>query len=125
MTDGREWIRRRYLAELESWLNPVALHYIFTRTPATDPYNNPIIDAEFEQLAQHFPQAAEGITAQECQAFIEALPERDRLRKQSQSHEAERRKAERKAGHVAATTYAKQRLQQAAAPNATPTIPGL
>lgn len=125
MTDGREWLRRRYLAELESWLNPIALHYIFTRTPATDPDNNPIIDAEFEQVAQHFPEAAEGITAQECQAFLDGLPERDRLRKQSQSHEAERRKAERAAGHKAATSFAKQRRQQAAAPHANPTIPGL
>ena len=55
---SQEWLRRRYLDELERWLPPEKLHLIFTRTPYYDAYRNEIRDLEFEALVRSDPDAA-------------------------------------------------------------------
>lgn len=77
---GREWIRRRFYAEFDSWLTTSKLHYIFTRTPAVDANNTEILDPQFEDLARYQPSTALNQVIGEADAFFAALPERDRRR---------------------------------------------
>ena len=55
---SQEWLRRRYLDDLERWLPPEKLHLIFNRTPYYDAYHNEIRDLEFEALVRSDPDAA-------------------------------------------------------------------
>jgi len=55
---SQEWLRRRYLDELERWLPPEKLHLLFTRTPYHDAYGVEIRDFEFEALVRSDPDAA-------------------------------------------------------------------
>lgn len=55
---SQEWLRRRYLDELERWLPPEKLHLIFTRTPYHDAHGHEITDPEFADLVRRDPDAA-------------------------------------------------------------------
>lgn len=55
---SQEWLRRRYLEDLERWLPPEKLHLIFTRTPYHDAFGVEIRDFEFEALVRSDPDAA-------------------------------------------------------------------
>ena len=55
---SQEWLRRRYLDELERWLPPEKLHLILTRTPYHDAHGNEITDPEFADLVRRDPDAA-------------------------------------------------------------------
>lgn len=55
---SQEWLRRRYLDELERWLPPEKLHLIFLRKPYYDAWRNEIRDLEFEALVRSDPDAA-------------------------------------------------------------------
>ena len=55
---SQEWLRRRYLDDLERWLPPEKLHLIFTRQPYYDAWRNEIRDLEFEALVRSDPDAA-------------------------------------------------------------------
>lgn len=111
---GREWIRRRFYAEFDSWLTTSKLHYIFTRTPAVDVYNTEILDPQFEDLARYQPAAALNQVITEGNAFFAGLPERDRKR-------ADFIKQEREQSRAAVNAHVSRRRKH----TKPPTIPGL
>lgn len=108
-------IRCRFIKDLNDWLTPQALHYVFTRTPAATEDGKPIFDPDFERLARFDPQAADNHLIAEGNAFFDALPERDRRRIEYQATQREQARIEAKA-------YARARRQRSTTP---PTIPGL
>jgi hypothetical protein len=77
---GPEYFRRRFNEQLENWLSPAALHYVFTRIPAVDDYGRPIVHSDFEYLDRVNPEAAANQLIAEARAFFDGLPERDRRR---------------------------------------------
>lgn len=108
-------IRCRFLRDLNDWLTPQALHYVFTRTPAATEDGKPIYDPDFERLARFDTPAAENQLIAEGNAFFDALPERDRRRIEYQATQREQARIEAKA-------YARARRKRSTPP---PTIPGL
>lgn len=71
---GPEYFRRRFNQQLEDWLPPAALHYVFTRTPAADENSRPIVHADFEYLARVNPEAAANQLITEAHAFFDDIP---------------------------------------------------
>ena len=112
---GRELIRRRFHAELDTWLTALKLHYIFTRTPAVDANNIEIFHPEFEDLARYQPAAALNHVIGEGNAFFAGLPERDRRRADFAKQQREQSRAAVKS-HV--TSQRRKHLKP-------PIIPGL
>ena len=112
---GPEYFRRRFNQQLEDWLPPAALHYVFTRTPAADENSRPIVHADFEYLARVNPEAAANQLITEAHAFFDGLPERDRRR----AAYAKQQRIENKAAvaaHVRRRRHPKHH---------TPSIPGM
>jgi hypothetical protein len=109
---GQQWIRRRFYEQFNDWLTPQALHYIFTRTPATTEAGTPIVHASVERLCLINPEAAENHLIGEANAFFDELPARDQRR---------RRRAEQKA----AANKAAVRAHAAKRKPLSPLIPGI
>lgn len=65
-----EWLRRRYLEELEKWLPPEKLHLIFTRVPYYDENRQEIRDIQFECLVNDDPDQAWRQIKDEYKAFM-------------------------------------------------------
>lgn len=72
---GNDLMRRRFMAQLDDWLTPEALHAIYTRRPADDQD-----DPAFAELLCVCPDAADLQLLVEEAAFFWDLQQRDRDR---------------------------------------------
>lgn len=80
-----EWLRRRYLEELDRWLPPEKLHLIFTRVPYYDENRQEIRDLEFEYLVRDDPDQAWRQIEDEYKAFMVDLRVRRHYREQEEA----------------------------------------
>jgi hypothetical protein len=81
---GQQWLRLRYLEELNEWLSDEKLHYIFTRTPFRDECNREIIDYRFREELIRDPYSAAWQLRQEEAAYYADLQIRYQQQHQDQ-----------------------------------------
>ena len=116
---SQEWLRRRYLDDLERWLPPEKLHLIFTRQPYYDAWRNEIRDLEFEALVRSDPDAAWQQLHAEFGAFRQQLHAWLAGKAERQAAAQAARAAQKTENAAAVRSYVSRRRKRSPATSAT------
>ena len=116
---SQEWLRRRYLDDLERWLPPEKLHLILTRQPYHDAWRNEIRDLEFEALVRSDPDAAWQQLHAEFGAFRQQLHAWLAGKAARQAEAQAARKAQAAENAAAVRSYVSRRRKRSPATSAT------
>ena len=87
MLTGSEWIEARYREQLNKWLTPEALHYIYTWTPFCDANGEQVHDLEFLRLLHQDKDEAWAQLRREEVAFRLELAQMRRRRQEQEAAE--------------------------------------